>query len=70
MLVRERIKWGSKKIRPGNFLEVTGFGKIYFGEVLINEYSRRFTLVRLAMGSNIQADVALAEGDSNGSLIP
>ena len=60
------IKWGSKKI-DGNVLEVTGFGKIYFGEVLINEYSRRFTLVRLAMGSDVRADVALGEGDSNGS---
>jgi hypothetical protein len=63
------IKWGSKKIN-GNVLEVSGFGKIYFGEILINEYSRRFTLVRLSMGSDVQAEVALAEGDSNGGLIP
>ena len=63
------IKWGSKKIN-GNVLEVTGFGKIYFGEVLINEYSRRFTLVRLSMGSDVRAEVALAEGDSNGCLFP
>ena len=63
------ITWGKTTI-PGNFLELTGFGKIYFGEVLINEYSRRFTMVRLSMGSNTQADVALAEGDANGSLIP
>jgi hypothetical protein len=63
------IKWGSRKIE-GNVLELTGFGKIYFGEILINEYNRRYTLVRLSMGSDIEADVAFAEGDANGSLIP
>jgi hypothetical protein len=63
------IKWGSKKI-AGNVLELTGFGKIYFGEILMNEYSRRFTLVRLSMGSNVQADVGIVDGDPNGSWIP
>ena len=63
------VKWRGKTI-TGNVLQLTGFGTIYFGEVLMNEYSRRFTLVRLAMGSNVQADVALAEGDANGSWIP
>jgi hypothetical protein len=63
------IKWGSKTI-DGNALQVDGFGTIYFGEVLMNEYSRRFTLVRLAMGSDVRADVALGEGDSNGSVMP
>jgi hypothetical protein len=63
------IKWGTKKI-DGNVLYLEGFGYIYFGEVLINEYTRRYTLVRLRMGSDVQADVAYAEGDSNGSWIP
>ena len=63
------IKWGTKKI-DGNVLVLEGFGKIYFGEVLINEYNRRYTLVRLAMGSDVEANVAYAEGDPNGSWIP
>jgi hypothetical protein len=63
------VTWRGKTT-PGNALQLTGFGTIYFGEVLMNEYSRRLTLVRLAMGSTVQADVALAEGDANGSLIP
>ena len=63
------ITWGTKKI-DGNVLHLDGFGSIYFGEVLINEYNRRYTLVRLGMGSDVQADVAYAEGDPNGSWIP
>ena len=63
------IKWGTKKI-PGNVLRFEGFGSIHFGEVIMNEYNRRFTLVRLEMGSDVRADVAFAEGDPNGSWIP
>jgi hypothetical protein len=60
------IQWGSKKI-PGNVLTLDGFGKIYFAEVLINDYNRRFTMVRLGMGSDVEAEVAYAESDGNGS---
>ena len=63
------IKVGLKKI-PGNVFRFDGFGSIHFGEVIMNEYSRRFTMVRLEMGSDVQANVAFAEGDSNGSWIP
>lgn len=63
------IQWGRKKI-PGNVLRLEGFGSIYFGEVIMNEYNRRFTLVRLEMGSDVQAQVAFAEGDSNGIWMP
>jgi hypothetical protein len=60
------ITWGDRKI-PGNVLQLDGFGSIYFGEMLINEYNRRLTLVRLRMGSDVEADTALAEVDPNGS---
>lgn len=63
------IKWGTKKY-PGNVLRFEGFGSIYFGEVIMNEYNRRYTLVRLEMGSDVEAQVAFAEGDPNGSWIP
>ena len=51
-------------------LRFEGFGSIYFGEVIMNEYNRRFTLVRVEMGSDVEANVAFAEGDPNGSWIP
>ena len=63
------IRWGAKTI-PGHVLTQTGFGSIYFGEILINEYNRRMTLVRLSMGSDVRAEVAYAESDPNGSWIP
>jgi len=63
------IRWGGKTI-PGHVLTQTGFGSIYFGEMLINEYNRRMTLVRLSMGSDVRAEVAYAESDPNGSWIP
>jgi hypothetical protein len=63
------VKWGND-ITRGNALKVDGFGTIHFGEILMNEYSRRYTLVRLAMGSDVKAEVALGEGDSNGGWVP
>ncbi len=67
--IASSITWGSRKIK-GNVLYLQGFGSIYFGEVLINENNRRYTLVRLAMGSDVQADMIYAEGDPNGGFIP
>jgi hypothetical protein len=63
------VRWGSNET-PGNVLHHEGFGSIYFGEVIMNETSRRYTLVRLAMGSDVKAEVAYAEGDSNGGTLP
>ena len=63
------IDWGGKTYN-GNALKVDGFGTIYFGEILMNEYSRRYTLVRLAMGSDVRAEMAVGEGDSNGGWVP
>lgn len=60
------IRWKKKKIQ-GNVLSLKGFGSIYFGEVLMNEYNRRVTLVRLAMGSTVEAEAACAEADPNGT---
>lgn len=60
------VKWKGK-VFPGNTLKLTGFGTIYFGEVIMNENNRRFTTVRLLMGSAIGADCAYAEADPNGT---
>ena len=60
------IQWNGKKIN-GHVLPLTGFGKIYFGELLMNENNRRLTIIRLAMGSHVNAESACAEADPNGS---
>lgn len=61
-----RVRWRGKTF-PGNTLTLTGFGTIYFGEVLMNENNRRLTMVRLRMGSALGAEVAYAESDPNGT---
>jgi hypothetical protein len=64
-IVRE-IKYAGKTI-PGDVLTLEGFGSIYFGELIMDEDSRRLTLVRLMMGSDVRADSAHVEVDINGS---
>jgi hypothetical protein len=63
------IVWGDKTF-PGHVLTLTGFGSIYFGEILLNEYNRRLTLVRLKMGSDVDAEMEYAGVDTNGSFEP
>ncbi|MEO8130212.1 MAG: hypothetical protein ABJF23_00265 [Bryobacteraceae bacterium] len=63
------IRWGNEAIE-GHILRRKGFGAIYFGEVLINEYNRRLTLVRVQMGSQNELRGAFVEGDANGSWWP
>jgi hypothetical protein len=60
------ITWNGKKI-DGHVLSLTGFGRIYFGELLMNENNRRLTMIRLVMGSSVKAEAACAEADPNGS---
>lgn len=60
-----RIRW-RKKTYEGHVLYMKGFGSLYFGEVLINETNRRFTMVRLQMGSQMSATIAFGEADPNG----
>jgi hypothetical protein len=65
----ESVSWnGTKTI--GNVLTKEGFGSLYLGEVLMHEYNRRLTLVRLKMGSLVQAEAAYGEVDPNGSWEP
>jgi hypothetical protein len=63
------IQWGEQQI-DGHVLTKTGFGSIYFGEMLINEFNRRVTLVRVKMGSDTGADGSFGDGDTNGTWIP
>jgi len=65
------IKWAGDPY-PGATIEqhvvtVPDFGKIFFGELLITDLSRRLTMLRLELGSPIGGFIACAEGESNGS---
>lgn len=47
-----------------------GFGAIVLGEILISDYLRRFSLVRLRMGSDVAGDGTVTAVESNGSTMP
>jgi len=68
--VVESLKWSGDPY-PGavitdHTVRVPGFGKILFGELLINDLERRLTLLRLELGSPEGGDVACGEVQSNG----
>jgi hypothetical protein len=54
----------------GNSVKIQDLGSIYFGEILIEESSRRLTLVRLQLGSPSGGDVSLVDIQTNGSTWP
>ena len=51
----------------GHSIIVPEFGRIFFGEILITEDSRRLTMVRLELGSPVGGTMACAEVESNGT---
>jgi hypothetical protein len=55
-----------KKIAP-NAVSWAGFGKIYFGEVIVKNDDRQVTLVRVEMGSDVGGSGTVGDGHSNGS---
>jgi hypothetical protein len=65
------IKWAGEPISNARIdqhsVYVPDFGKIFFGELLISSFSRRFTLLRLELGSELGGAVACAEVESNGT---
>lgn len=73
-IVKE-LKWASGK-PPGNAridghsVIVKDFGTVYFAELLINRYERRFTGVRFKLGSPIGGYCDFVDVGSNGSLFP
>jgi hypothetical protein len=46
------------------------FGRVFFGELLISDYSRRLTMVRFALGSDSGGSASAGEGCSNGIWSP
>jgi hypothetical protein len=61
-----RLRWRGQTIE-GHILRLSGFGTLYFGEVVMNDNARRLTMVRLRMGSALGAEVAYAEAEPNGT---
>ena len=54
----------------GHALIIPDFGKVYFGEMVITECSRRLTMVRCQLGSDDGGEVSAAEGEANGHTWP
>jgi hypothetical protein len=54
----------------GHCLYVPDFGRVFFGEMLIDRSSRRLTLLRAHLGSPIGLRVGFADVGSNGSWYP
>ena len=50
----------------GHVLKEVGLGTIYFGETLMEEHSRRITMVRIEMGSDVNGDASAAGIGANG----
>ena len=70
-----RIEWEGEKnpraeIAANNLVVVKDFGKIFFGEILINAGSRRLTLLRLELGSDGGGQAGGPDVDINGSFSP
>ena len=72
-IVRE-LKWVGRPhptaIIEGHALYVPGFGRVFFGELVVDRASRRLTLMRAHLGSPIGLRVGFADVGSNGSWYP
>jgi hypothetical protein len=53
-----------------NCVLVPGFGRVHLGELLIQEDSRRLTMLRLDLGSPIGGDATVASAETNGTPWP
>jgi hypothetical protein len=67
--VVNQITWNGNTTQ-GNRLVVPDFGVIYFGELYINRFTRRLTLMRIQLGSPDGGDLALGDVETDGHSIP
>src|SRR5262245_31906063 len=49
-----------------NYVTIPDFGRVYFGELLINKDYRRLTMVRMALGSDLGGDASGSDTTDNG----
>jgi hypothetical protein len=65
-----KLRWRGKPF-PGaqidhHSVKIPRFGRVFFGELLLDEQSRRLTMMRVNLGSTIGGQIAAAVGDQNG----
>lgn len=53
-----------------NRLTIAGLGRIYFGEIIVDEGMRRVTLLRFELGSRVGGDASACEVVANGTHWP
>ncbi len=70
----QSIKWVDKPNPDaeisGNRITLRDFGSIFLGELLVSDFSKRLTMMRLQVGSPIGGEMACVELDSNGHTYP
>jgi len=68
------IRWDGKPFPKSeihdNMVVLPEFGRVFFGELLISEYSRRLTMVRMALGSEAGGSASAGDVESNGGWSP
>lgn len=53
-----------------NCVIVPGFGRVYLGELLIQDDSRRLTMLRLDLGSPVEGTITVDSSETNGHTFP
>ncbi len=53
-----------------HILTIPDFGAIFLGEVLMQDYARRLTMMRIHLGCPVEGDISIAGADVNGSAYP
>jgi len=68
------IRWDGRRYPKSeihdNMVVLPGFGRVFFGELLIAEYSRRLTMVRMALGSDAGGTASAGDVETNGAWSP
>ena len=68
------IRWNGKPFPKSeihdNMVVLPGFGRVFFGELLITEISRRLTMVRMALGSDAGGSASGGDIETNGGWSP
>ncbi|MGH9140216.1 MAG: hypothetical protein ACRD2I_03630 [Vicinamibacterales bacterium] len=68
------IRWDGRPFPKSeihdNMVVLPDFGRVFFGEILISEYERRLTMVRMALGSDAGGSASGGDVSTNGSWSP
>jgi len=54
----------------GYVIRVPMVGTLFLGEVIVSEYARRLTMLRLQMGSPVEGVLEACSGEVDGSTFP